>query len=60
MCRSKEAEQLDVLDGARKKVEELQKELQKAKWDLSDATSMKNSRILELEAKVKTVFTFIN
>jgi len=53
VCRNKEEQHHTVLATAKKKIDGLQGDLQKAKWDLADVSSMKNTRILELEAKVQ-------
>jgi len=44
---------------ANKKTEELKNQLQKAEWDISDISSLKNARILELEAQVLKPFSSV-
>ena len=55
VSRNKEEQHQAALAATKKKIDALQGELQKAKWNLADISSMKNSRILELEAKVSKI-----
>nr|XP_026694466.1 coiled-coil domain-containing protein 57 [Ciona intestinalis] len=53
ILQSKHDDQRQKNEESRLKVEELKSKLQKAEWNICDVSSIKNDRILELEAQVE-------
>lgn len=50
--QNKEIEHQKLIESKNAKIQAMQNEIQKFKWEMSDLSSTKNSRILELEAEV--------
>ncbi|XP_026694466.2 uncharacterized protein LOC100177136 [Ciona intestinalis] len=53
ILQTKHSDQRQKNEESRLKVEELKSKLQKAEWNICDVSSIKNDRILELEAQVE-------
>lgn len=56
--QNKEIEHQKLIESKSAKIQAMQNEIQKFKWEMSDLSSTKNSRILELEAEVCLFFDF--